>query len=340
MKESRFIEKNESDWKALESYNNRLLKENGIRRLAAEEVREFARLFRLAGHHLAYAKTHYPTGKALPYLNKIAGVSHNFFYVREKSGFSGIKEYFTRVFPNAVRETETYWIIAAAFFALGMLFAAFYVGENPHRLGDILPAGMAEGFMAGEVPDFGDGGVDWDNPLMTAVIMTNNITVAFNAFAFGLIAGLGTLYVMIYNGLVVGGLFGFLHQSGADMVTAYALVLPHGVLELMAIFLCGGAGLMIGKGIVIPGDYTRRHSLVIHAKKAAELLPGVVIMLVIAAVIEGFFTPLPISPMAKLVFAAITGVGFFVYCYKKERKQGMYYYDTALTEDEWDDEIY
>ncbi|MCL2217545.1 MAG: stage II sporulation protein M [Defluviitaleaceae bacterium] len=307
--EARFIAKNEDSWKALEV----LLK----KRLAAEDVREFARLFRLASHHLAYAKTHYPTGSSLPYLNRLVGVAHNSFYVRERGSFSLIREYFASTFPRAVRETWRFWVAATAFFVLGILFAGFYVAGNPAELQNILPAGMADGFAPGHVPDFGDGDVDWDYPLMTAIIATNNIAVAFNAFALGLLAGLGTIYILVYNGLVAGGLFGFLHQSGADMVTAYALVLPHGVLELMAIFLCGGCGLMLGKGLLIPGDYTRKHSLITQAKRAVVLIPGIVTMLVIAAIIEGFFTPLAISPWAKLAFAALTGAGFIIYCMRR-----------------------
>jgi len=316
--ESRFIAKNEENWKALEGFNKRL-KGSSVKRLAVEEVREFSRLFRLASHNLAYAKTHFPTGSSVPYLNRVVGVAHNFFYVRERGSFGQIWEYFAYTFPRAVRDTWRFWVSAAAFFALGIIFAGFYVAENPAVLQDILPAGMGDGFVEGYTPDFGDGGVDWDYSLMTAVIATNNITVAFNAFALGLLAGLGTIYILVYNGLVIGGLFGFLHQSGADMVTAYALVLPHGVLELLAIFICGGCGLMLGKGLLIPGDYTRRQSLVIHAKKAAMLIPGVVAMLVIAAVIEGFFTPLAISSWAKLAFAALTGIVFFVYCMREQK---------------------
>jgi len=314
--ESKFISKNENSWKALEAFTSHGSKN----RLAAEDAREFARLFRLASHHLAYAKTHFPAGNALPYLNRIVGVAHNYFYLRERGSFSEIWEYFTHTFPRAVGETWRFWVLAMAFFALGIIFAGFYVADDPARLQEILPPGMAAGFADGQVPDFGDGGVDWDYPFVTAIIATNNIAVAFNAFALGLLAGLGTIYIMVFNGLLIGALFGFLHQGGADMVTAYALVLPHGVLELIAIFLCGGCGLMLGKGLLLPGDYSRKHSLVLQAKKAALLIPGIVAMLVIAAIIEGFFTPLPIDPWAKIAFAALTGVGFIVYCMRQPRR--------------------
>jgi uncharacterized membrane protein SpoIIM required for sporulation len=313
MQERVFVSKNEENWKALEAFNTRFSSIGGIKKSAAEEVREFARLFRLAGFHLAYAKTHYPNGNTVSYLNNLVGVSHNFFYVRERGSFSEIREFFAFTLPRTVRETYKYWVVATAFFVFGMFFAAFYVAGDTARLAEIMPAGMADGFSPGETPDFGDGEVVWDGSLMSAFFITNNTTVAFNAFAWGLLGGVGSLFVLFYNGLIVGGLFGFFHSEGADMLVAYSLVLPHGVIELAAIFLAGGGGLMMGKGILLPGEHTRRHSLVLHAKKAVKLIPAIVIMLVLAAFIEGFFTPLAISPWIKLAFAGLTGVGMVAY---------------------------
>ena len=313
MKEATFTAKNEENWKALEAFNSRLQKKGGIKKLAAEEVREYSRLFRLAGFNLAYAKTHFPNGNAVTYLNRIVGVSHNFFYVRERSGFFEIKEFFSHTLPRTVRETYLYWIVAMAFFMFGALFAGFYVAGDTSRISEIMPAGMGDGFTPGETPEFGEGDIGWDGSLMSAFFITNNTTVAFNAFALGILAGVGSLFILFYNGLIVGSLFGFFHQEGAEMLFAYSLILPHGIIELSAIFLAGGGGLMLGKGILLPGEYTRRHSLVLHAKKAAKLIPAIVIMLIIAAFIEAFFTPLNISPWYKLGFAMLTGIVMVAY---------------------------
>jgi len=308
MTEARFIAKNEENWKALESFNRRLVgARSGIRSLTQVDVREFARLFRLTSYHLAFARTHFPNGQALPYLNRLVGVAHNYFYVRETSGLSDIKRYFLYVFPQAVRETWHYIAVATALFTLGLFFAGFYIALDPVRVFDILPV-----FFVYEVGG-SSGYVVWDYALMSAVIMTNNIAVAINAFVLGIFAGIGTIYVLIYNGLIVGGLFGYLHQSGGNMMIYYSLVLPHGVIELAAIFLSGACGLMIGRGVLMPGMYTRKQSLIINAKKAAVLIPGIVVMLIIGGLIEGFFTPLPISPELKLLFAALTGIGLAAY---------------------------
>jgi len=311
MTESKFITKNEEHWKALEAFNRRVSKAS-VRTLDASDVKEFARLFRLTSHNLAYAKTHFPTSHVLPYLNRVVGVTHNYFYMRQSKSMRDIIGYFTHTFPSAVRETWRFWVFAMALFIFGLLFAGFYVANDPTRLQEIMPAGWGN-FAPDEVPDFGDGSVQWEYTLMTAVITTNNITVSFNAIVGGLLAGLGTVIILVYNGFIVGGLFGFFHQAGADMVTAYGLVLPHGVIELMAIFLAGGCGLMLAKGLLIPGELTRRQSLIMQTKNVARILPGIVIMLVVAGLIEGYFTPLGIDPLWKLLFAGATFVGLVAY---------------------------
>jgi uncharacterized membrane protein SpoIIM required for sporulation len=313
MKEAAFVAKNEENWKALEAFNTRLRSKGGTKRLATEEVREFARLFRLAGFNLAYAKTHFPSGSSVVYLNGLVGVSHNFFYVREKGSLGEIKEYFSHTLPRTVRETYKYWLFAVAVFILGSLFAAFYVGGDTSRVSEILPAQFTDGLTQGEI---GEGIELWDGAYMSAFFATNNTRVAFNAFAWGFLAGLGSIFILFYNGLILGALFGFLHLEGADMLLAYSLVLPHGIIELAAIFLAGGGGLMIGKGILVPNEYSRKHSLILHTKKAALLIPCIVIMLVIAALIEGFFTPLPVSPWFKIGFALLTGAGLVAYFMK------------------------
>ena len=315
MTETKFIAKNEEHWKALEAFNRRVIK-GGVRTLDTVDVREFARLFRLASHNLAYVKTHFPTSHVLPYLNNIVGVTHNYFYVRESKSLRDIRGYFSHTFPSAVRENWRFWVFAMALFVFGMLFAGFYVANDPARLQELMPAGWGN-FAPDEVPDFGDGSVEWEYTLMAASITTNNITVSFNAIVGGLLAGLGTVIILVYNGFIVGGLFGFFHQAGADMATAYGLVLPHGVIELMAIFLAGGCGLMLAKGLLIPGELTRRQSLILQAKNAARILPGIVAMLVVAGIIEGYFTPLGIDPLWKLLFAGATFVGLVAYFYPK-----------------------
>ena len=302
MTELRFRNKNENKWKILEEYNMRFLK--GAKLNNKQEVREFASIFRLASYHLTYAAANFPNSETYAYLNRLVGVGHNYFYIRESGTFADIKAYLIYGFPKAVRDTWKYWTFAMGLFFLGMIFSWIYAVLNPEYAYEFFPTGLSTEHT---------GEIDWDYPLMSAYIMTNNIRVSIMAFGFGIFAGLGTVYILVFNGLVVGALFGYLQQAGTNMLITHSIIWPHGVVELSAIFLSGGAGLMIGKGMLIPGKYKRIHSIIIHAKKAAMLIPGIAIMLVITGLIEGFFTPLPIAPEIKLGFAALTGIGFYAY---------------------------
>ena len=314
MTETQFIAKNEARWKQLEAFNQ-TLQRKGTRALSRIEVRAFAEVFRAVGYHLAYAKTHFPSGTSLPYLTHIVGVAHNYYYVREKGGISAVKNYFLYRFPEVSRRAWRYAVLAAALFMAGMVFAFVYVAADISRFDQIFPWEFYGG-------DMGDGEVIWDYPLMSAVIMTNNIRVSIMALAFGITAGIGTVWILFYNGLIVGALAAHVAVTGAprDTLIFWSLILPHGVPELAAIFLSGACGLMIGKALLMPGNYTRKDAVIKYAKEASLLIPGIVAILIVAALIEGFFTPLGVSPYFKLGFAFLTFVGLVLYFVKGKAK--------------------
>jgi uncharacterized membrane protein SpoIIM required for sporulation len=125
---------------------------------------------------------------------------------------------------------------------------------------------------------------------MSGWIAVNNIKVALTAFALGVTLGLGTLYILANTGLMLGAFIGVgaYHGRLMDMI---GIVAPHGFLELSAIFICGGAGLMMGWALIAPGDRPRTAALSDAAKRAVILLAGAVAMLAVAAAIEGFLSP-------------------------------------------------
>jgi uncharacterized membrane protein SpoIIM required for sporulation len=141
-------------------------------------------------------------------------------------------------------------------------------------------------------------------PLASSMIMTNNISVTFTAFAFGIFCGLGTVYVLAFNGLMVGTLAALCHIHGLD-VPFWSFVLPHGVIELTAIWIAGGAGLLLGSGLVAPGDLPRRDALVRRGRRSIELILGCVPLLVVAGVVEGFVSPSHVPAGLKFATALV-----------------------------------
>jgi len=141
-------------------------------------------------------------------------------------------------------------------------------------------------------------------PLASSLIMTNNISVSFLAFALGMTFGLGTLYLMVFNGLMVGTLAGLCYSHDLG-VPFWSFVLPHGVIELTAIFIAGGAGFLLGGALLFPGDLPRKDALLTRARQAGRLILGCVPLLVIAGIVEAFFSPIHVHAGFKFGMAGI-----------------------------------
>lgn len=307
LKEDHFIKINSTKWKELEDYSNKVNKK-GVKALPSSDIKKFLELFRQCSHNLAYARTHYPESNTVIYLNSLVGKCHSHIYAVDKTSFKDILSYICYGFPKKLKEERLYIIISFLFFLAGALISLGLVIYNTDNSLIFLPQNMVEGVKSGQA---GSGG-QWNYPLVSSQIMVNNITVSLKAFALGITLGLGTIYVLFFNGATLGSLTALIYMYGSPK-NYWSLILPHGVFELTAIFISGAAGLMIAKSLIIPGEYSRKHALIFGAKRAVSLIAGVVIMLVIAGIIEGFFTPLDISANIKLLFAAITAIILIVY---------------------------
>lgn len=306
MTEEQFIQINSSTWKELESFFSKINKK-GIKSLPSGEVKKFLHIFRLSSHHLAYARTHYPKSNLTVYLNSLVGKSHSHVYAVRKISPGSFFRYIYYGFPKLLKENRLYILSSFGFFILGCLLSMVMVSININNASFFLPKEIIENIKAGKL-----GGGAWDYPLMSSFIMVNNISVSLKAFVFGITLGLGTIYVLFQNGALLGALTALVYMYG-DPIGFWSLILPHGVIELSAIFIAGASGLIIGKSILLSGEYPRKHSLINGTKKAVSLIMGIVVMLIIAGIIEGFFTPLNIPATSKLVFAAVTGVILIVY---------------------------
>ena len=138
--------------------------------------------------------------------------------------------------------------------------------------------------------------------------MTNNIQVAFFAFASGVTAGLLTFWILLSNGVSIGSVFGLYMSKGIGNLLL-AFVAPHGVLELSAIAIAGGAGLLLAAGLLLPGERTRRVAIVENGRRAINLVAAAALLLVVAGVLEGFVSPNYRIPLnSKLLISAVTAV--------------------------------
>ncbi|MDR1688508.1 MAG: stage II sporulation protein M [Clostridiales bacterium] len=306
--EENFISKNFECWNKLEGYN-KLLAQKSITRLSRHQLKEYTELFRTASHHLSYAKTYFEGGKSVEYLNQLLGMSHSYFYTRQKSAFHEIAHYFAAGFPQMFRKYFKFFLVSMALFLAGCVFVIALSYMDSSYMNYFLPEGIAESNnISGSLSD-----ETWSLPILSSVIMTNNIRVCAMAIAFGVLFGAGTVYILLFNGLNIGAVYAMVLVYDMDQLRFWSLILPHGFIELTAIFISGAAGLVIGKHMLIPKDLLRRDSIVLGCKEAFYFLPGLMLMLVIAGLIEGFFTPLNIADELKIVFALVTLLLLLVY---------------------------
>lgn len=297
---SRFIREHKSQWTELEQLLIQLSKRKSS--LQASHVNRFTELYKVASAHLATLQTHMPTDETTLYLNHLVSQAHNAMYKENNKSSKQIKEFFLHYFPSLIRVRSLFVAFALFLFLLGGLLGFLSVWNDPLNLSMIMPGAMADSIDPAKTADPRG---DLHSPLVSTAIMTNNIRVAVLAFISGVTLGIGTIYLMISNGLIVGALAAVFMQSGKSYVF-WAYILPHGIIELTAIFIAGGAGLYMGYRFFVPGPYPRKLRFLESAKESAQLLIGTIPLFIIAGIIEGYITPSTMSLEVKYLIAGVT----------------------------------
>lgn len=302
-----FVKQHREDWQHLEQAINHLNKKR--KKVTGEEIFAFQRLYQKSAQHLSYSQTYYPDADVTAYLNGLVSKSHNLLYRDQMSSFQQIKYFFTAKFIGLLLNQWAFIVMAMLLFLFGGLAAFLSVVNDPLHFYAIFPAEMG---AAVDPEQLGEGHEAIDSSLMSAEIMTNNIQVAILAFAGGITFGLVTAYVLIYNGLIVGALAAVYWHAGMSY-EFWAYIVPHGMVELAAIFIAGGAGLLMGYKLFVPGKYSRGYQLKVNASRSVQLFLGTIPLFIIAGIIEGFITPSTLSLEMKYVVALVTVIGLLLY---------------------------
>jgi uncharacterized membrane protein SpoIIM required for sporulation len=311
MSSDRFIKERKSAWQRLEDLLT-LLDRMSLRRLHREEVRELGRIYRRTSSDLAIARAESRDPRLVNYLNSLVIRAHGRIYRAEAlEGGQRVRKFFLRDFPQTFRRTWRYTAIAFACFMVFAL-AGFYGAWRDAEFSEL--AGISSAWREQNT----DARVRWwetlndANQVGGAAIMTHNIRVMFYAFAFGALLGVGTLYFMALNGASIGAVLALTYRAGFGN-ELLAFMAGHGVIELTCIFIAGGAGLLVGGAILMPGDLSRFDSLRLRGREAIQLIVGCIPLLVLAGIIEGFISPAPVSPTIKFSIAILTGLALYTY---------------------------
>ena len=297
-------------WKEFASLLARA-KSGGLRALPESDIADFVARYREAAADLARLRTaaRGRDTEALYYLSRLVAAGHNLLYRRREVALDTVWTFLSVTLP---REARRSWrpILAAALLLFGPAAITYQaVLRDPELQYDLLPPGMIDRVEnAAKNEARGKGYIAYDEtqrPMVSSFIMTNNMKVSFVAFAAGATAGVGTVLALVTNGISLGAGIGVYQTHGVARIIL-GFVVAHGVLELSAICLAGGAGLLLAHAILLPGALTRREALVVQGRRAIRLATIATILLFFAGLIEGLFSADPFWPLPYRVAVGVT----------------------------------
>jgi uncharacterized membrane protein SpoIIM required for sporulation/uncharacterized RDD family membrane protein YckC len=317
----RFVARRRDAWAAFDGLA-RTVERQGLGVLPAAEIPAFAARYREVTADLARARTYGVDARIVAYLEGLVSAGHNALYRGRGRRRPSVGHYLVRDFPAAVVDSWRQVLVAFTLFIVPGALGYGVIRQQPElteRLASPVMIDRAER-AAAEV-QAGRGYVETEaelRPVLSAGIMANNIRVAFNALAGGMLAGIATVLVLVMNGWMLGVGFGVFanHQAAGHLGT---FVIGHGVLELTAIFISAAAGFRIAGAIITPGDRTRRDALVIEGIVAARMIGAVASMLVLAGLIEGLLSASAAPPALKIATGAVSGVLIVLYLWNGAR---------------------
>jgi uncharacterized membrane protein SpoIIM required for sporulation len=289
-----FEQSHQHEWQELQTLLARLHKSVRARTANGQPIagERVAELYRRACEQLALARARAYPAYLVDRLEQLTADAHQLIYQQVELGWSRLRDMVSHRFPRAVRAHSAYIWTALAVFGIPTLFLGYAVYLRPELILTVVDQSTATGFeqmyskSAAALGRTRDAQGDW---VMFGYYISNNIGVAFQCFAGGLFAGLGSLFFLAFNGAYGGAIGGYLTAKGLG-ATFYSFVVTHSAFELTAIILSGAAGLRIGHALLAPGRYTRLQALVNASKESAVVIYGVVVMLIIAAAIEAFWS--------------------------------------------------
>ncbi len=311
---SRFVSRRRPDWDALSA----LLSRQKTGGLSLDELQKLDRLYRVAAADLAHAQAHYAGSDAHRFLNGLCTTAYGAIYQAPKDRLAAARRFYAEGFPEAVRDAGRHISASAALFVLGLLLGAAVVLLEPTGAELLVPQALRDYVARGEL--WTDDFFSITPPgLASTQIATNNIGVTVAAFALGLTAGLGTVFVLLNNGVHIGSVFALCAREGMGL-RLLDFIGAHGFVELSIIVIAGGAGLLLGHALVDPGELPRSEALRRNGQRAVRLVVGCAPFLFAIGFVEGYVSPAPFPTWTKVALGLALGVTFWLYLLRAGRR--------------------
>ena len=316
MRETKFIEQNKEKWEAVERMTEAIDQD-------PEKLNEH---FIQVTDDLAHARTFYPNRSVRVYLNYLAQKIFTSIYRGKKTERNRVVNFWSDELPQLVYEARNEFRTALAIFGLAMLIGAVSSYFDPdfprHIMGDSYVDMTLENIQSGDpmavYKSKGEFG-------MSIGIAANNLWVAFLTFVMGALYAIGTVWILIKNGIMVGAFQYFFVEQGVFW-ESFLTIWTHGTLEISAIVIAGAAGLTMGRGLVFPGTFSRLKAFQLSARRGLKIMLGIAPIILLAGFIEGYLTRYTETPDAVrlgfiLICLAFVLVYFVWYPWYKGRRQ-------------------
>ncbi|BFM07710.1 stage II sporulation protein M [Halioxenophilus aromaticivorans] len=278
--------------------------------------KHFPQQYRQLCQHLAVAKSRLYTRSLINRLNNLVVECHHILYRHNTLSEQKWLWFLVYGFPQAIRSNLNFVVTAAVLFLLPLLILGIGCYTHSELIYSVINAETVASFEAMYDPQNRSIGRERDSEEDIAMFghyIQNNIGIGFRTFASGIVFGLGSVFVLVFNGITIGSVAGYLTQAGYE-ATFYQFVVGHGAFELTAIVFCGAAGLKIGFSLLAPGRFTRLQALKIASRQAVVIVYGSALMLLIAAFIEAFWSSSQSLPLSvKYSFGAAWAVLLTLY---------------------------
>jgi uncharacterized membrane protein SpoIIM required for sporulation len=311
MNEINFLHKNIKKWKEFDAL------------LESKDKKSPDKLYQLyinLTDDLAYAKSYFPDGESVDYLNRLTQKVHGIIYQNKPVNKKKIISFWTYDLPLLFHSVRKEFYVAFSIFFVSVLMGILSTHYQPEFVKVIL--GKSYVNMTLENIKNGDPmGVykSMNEVPMFLGITINNIGVSFYAFVMGIFTAFGTGYILFRNGIMLGTFQMFLAQNGV-VLDAFATVWVHGTIEIFSIVVAGTAGIVIGNSFIFPGTYKRSYALKIAAQKGAKLAIGLVPFFITAGFLEGFVTrhtEMPYWLRFTIIGLSLTGIVFYFFIYPR-----------------------
>ncbi len=311
LKSYSFRRERERTWRELESLVAKT-ESGGVRSLSPNEVMRLPGLYRATLSSLSVARSISLDRNVLEYLEALAARAYFCVYGARSGLPEAIGRFFRAGFPSAIRQARWHIFISALCMALGIAIGFALVSQDDDWFYTFMPSELAGGrtptasteYLRSTLYDTGETSAERLN-LFASFLFSHNAKIGMMCFALGFALGAPVVLLLVYNGLTLGAFLALFDSRGL-LVEVCAWLLIHGVTELLAVIVCGGAGLVLAESLAFPGRHTRLANLALKGRMATRIVMGAVIMFLLAALLEGFGRQLINDPAWRYGIALTT----------------------------------